>query len=154
MIFLLCLITYVNFITSNPTSQSDYLLQEEANTTISDLNEDLTGEFTVTEMSEPIIKSDHDASSVEEVTSNEPDETTTESDEPMFDNDQHNGDNHQSSEHHYDNQENHEDDHEHDHKHEHEHDHEHKNDYNKADIHKRTRGKHSDSTNPKKVNKL
>ncbi|CAH8482473.1 unnamed protein product [Schistosoma bovis] len=164
MIFLLCLITYVNFITSNPTSQADYLLQEEANTTISDLNEDSTGEFTVTEMSstsidsEPIIKSDHDASSVEEVTSNEPDETTTESDEPMFDNDQHNGDNHQSSEHHNDNQENHEDDHEHDRKHEHEHDHEHhhehKNDYNKADIHKRTRGKHSDSTNPKKVNKL
>ncbi|VDP53338.1 unnamed protein product [Schistosoma margrebowiei] len=122
--------------------------------------------------SEPIIKSDHDTSSVEEIASNQPDETTTESDEPVFDNNQHNGDEgndaehnldvtkdrHQSSEHHNDNQENHEDDHEHDHKHEHEHDyehhHEHENDYNKADIHKRTRGKHSDSTNPKKVNKL
>ncbi|CAH8490708.1 unnamed protein product [Schistosoma rodhaini] len=176
MIFLLCLITYVNFITSNPTTQSDYLLQAEANTTSLDITEHLTGEFTVTEMSststnsEPIIKSDHDTASVEEVTSNEPYETTTESDET---NDtEHNldfaTDNHHPYEHHNDNHENHEDDHdhEHDHQHDHEHDHEHyhehEHNHNKADqsfhlsknIHKRTRGKHSDSTNPKKVNKL
>ncbi|CAI2723130.1 unnamed protein product [Schistosoma spindalis] len=113
-----------------------------------------------------------------EVTSSELYETITESDEPKFDNHLHNGDetndtehnldvttdSHQSSEHHNDKEENHGDEHDHENEHEndHEHHHEHENDYNKADqssnllknIHKRTRGKHSDSTNSKKGNKL